>query len=158
MEIGSVFSWAGAVAKLLPLAWRLLGRSLRESHRLTITGTYRELGMMVIAIVVGAVAGLVGARYFGLLAGFFIGPVVTLVVYVGGVKYFLRQRPVYHPKGYLVVEGKEDVFCPICWDERKKLVPMDRTKDVIVTINGDTMEGSDMFLCRICKYRTYIDS
>ena len=154
MEIGSFFGWAGALVRLLPVARRLL----RRTPDLTITGTHKELGMMLIAIVVGVVAGLVSARYLGLLAGFFIGPVVTLVVYVAGVKYLLRQKPVYHRKGYLTVEGKEGYFCPKCWSEKKELIPMDLTKDFILTIRGEVVEGSDMLLCRICKYRTYLGS
>ena len=148
MEIGSVFSWAGVVARLLPVAWRLLRRFLRESHKLTITGTYKELGMMVIAIVVGVVAGFVGGRLFGFSAGLFIGCVVSLVVYVVAVKRSIKEEPVYHAPGFLTVEGREGYFCPKCWDESKRLIPM-RVSDVWVPDVGRRV----MIACAMCGYK-----
>ncbi len=122
MEIGNVFSWIGTVARLIPM-----GRSLLRLFRnLTVTCTYIELGIIATAIVVGVAAGLLTAGLH-LFTGFFVCPLITITVYIGGVKFIRKTKVVYHPEGYLTVEKREEYFCHKCWDERKELVPMKQT-------------------------------
>lgn len=147
MEWGAIVSWAGALLKLLPK----VGVLLRQVRRLTITGTNAELGMMVISVIIGGLVGLVLWLWKGALWSFFVAPAFSVILYVIFVKVKQAKEPVYHAEGYLTVEGKEGVFCPKCWEEKKKLVPMRHREAKLPTLAGDTVEYED-YICEMCRH------
>ncbi|WP_457601089.1 hypothetical protein [Hydrogenivirga sp.] len=146
MELGVIVSWAGALLKLLPKVAVLL----RRAHKLTITGTNAELGMMVISVVIGGLVGLGVWVWKDALWSFFVAPSVAIVLYVILVKLKQAKEPVYHAEGYLTVEGREGVFCPKCWEEKKKLIPMRYVENVIVAPMGS--QKLKRYICKMCGH------
>ena len=146
MELGAIVSWVGTLLKLLPKAAALL----KQARRLTITGTSTELGMMVVSVVIGGLAGLGVWLWKDALWSFFVAPTVAIILYVSLVKLKQAKEPVYHAEGYLTVKGREGVFCPKCWEERKKLVPMQYVENVIVTPVGS--KELKRYICKMCRH------
>lgn len=147
MDIWSIVKEAGAVLRLLPIVKNLP----RWVPKLTLTGDTVELYMGLFAIIVGTLTGLVMSKFTKDMLAIFTASLFTLFVFIIGMK--IRERfklkITYHPEGYITVEGKEGVFCPKCFEEKGKFIPLKRSFVGIPTIDGD-WKKLPAYVCRYC--------